>query len=91
MIKSFKIRIYPTKAQEELIWKHIGSCRYIWNWMLAKQEELYAAGEKHLSAFSMIKLLTPLKNDGEHGWLYDVSNTSLQIACQDLQKAYDRF
>lgn len=91
MIKSFKIRICPTKAQEDLIWKHIGSCRYIWNWMLAKQEELYAAGEKHLSAFSMIKLLTPLKNDGEHGWLYDVSNTSLQIACQDLQKAYDRF
>ena len=91
MIKSFKIRIYPTKVQEELIWKHIGSCRYIWNWMLAKQKELYAAGEKHLSAFRMIKLLTPLKNDGEHGWLYDVSNTSLQIACQDLQKAYDRF
>ena len=91
MIKSFQIRLYPTKAQEALIWQHIGSCRYIWNWMLAKQQELYAAGEKHLSAFSMMKLLTPLKNDGEHGWLYDVSNTSLQIVCQDLQKAYDRF
>ena len=91
MIKSFKIRIYPTKAQEELIWKHIGSCRYIWNWMLAKQEELYAAGEKHLSAFSMMKLLTPLKNDGEHEWLYDVSNASLQIVCQDLQQAYKCF
>lgn len=91
MIKSFKIRIYPTKAQEALIWKHIGSCRYIWNWMLAKQEELYAAGEKHLSSFDMIKLLTPLKNDGEHGWLYDVSNASLQTVCRDLQKAYDKF
>ena len=91
MIKSFKIRIYPTKTQEELIWKHIGSCRYIWNWMLAKQEELYAAGEKHLSAFSMMKLLTPLKNDGEHEWLYDVSNASLQIVCQDLQQAYKCF
>lgn len=91
MIKSFKIRIYPTKAQEELIWKHIGSCRYIWNWMLAKQQELYAVGEKHLSAFGMMKLLTPLKNDGEHGWLYDVSNASLQIVCRDLQQAYDKF
>lgn len=91
MIKSFKIRIYPTKVQEELIWKHISSCRYIWNWMLAKQEELYAAGEKHLSVFGMIKLLTPLKNDGEHGWLYDVSNASLQTVCRDLQKAYDKF
>lgn len=91
MIKSFKIRIYPTKTQEELIWKHIGSCRYIWNWMLAKQKELYAAGEKHLSGFDMIRLITSLKNDGEHGWLYDVSNTSLQIVCQDLQKAYKCF
>lgn len=91
MIKSFKIRIYPTTTQEELIWKHIGSCRYIWNWMLAKQQELYAAGEKHLSAFDMIKLLTPLKNDGEHGWLYDVSNASLQTVCRDLQKAYGKF
>ena len=91
MIKSFKIRIYPTKAQEELIWKHIGSCRYIWNWMLAKQEELYAAGEKHLSDFDMIRLITPLKNDGEHKWLYEVSNASLQIVCRDLQKAYKCF
>ena len=91
MIKSFKIRIYPTKAQEALIWQHIGACRYIWNWMLTKQKELYAAGEKHLSAFSMMKLLTPLKNDGEHEWLYDVSNASLQIVCQDLQQAYKCF
>lgn len=91
MIKSFKIRIYPTKAQEALIWQHIGACRYIWNWMLAKQQELYAVGEKHLSAFGMMKLLTPLKNDGEHGWLYDVSNASLQIVCRDLQQAYDKF
>ena len=77
MIKSFKIRIYPTKTQEDLIWKHIGSCRYIWNWMLAKQKELYAAGEKYLSAFGMIKLLTPLKNDGEHEWLSDVSKVGV--------------
>ena len=91
MIKSFKIRIYPTEAQEALIWQHIGACRYIWNWMLAKQQELYAVGEKHLSAFGMMKLLTPLKNDGEHGWLYDVSNASLQIVCRDLQQAYDKF
>lgn len=91
MIKSFKIRLYPTRQQEELMWRHIGSCRYIWNWMLAKQQELYSLGEKHLSAFSMMKLLVPLKSDGEHNWLYDVSHTSLQVVCRDLQKAYDRF
>jgi len=91
MIKTYRMRLYPTKEQEGLMGQHIGACRYVWNWMLTKQQELYAQGEKHLSAFSMIKLLTPLKKDGEHGWLYDVSNTSCQIICQDLDKAYKEF
>jgi len=91
MIKSFKIRIYPTKEQEKLLWKHIGACRYIWNYMLALQEQRYKAGEKHLSDFDMINRLKPLKNDGEHEWLYDISATSLQIICRDLGKAYTSF
>lgn len=28
MYKGYKIRLYPTKEQEELMWKHIGSCRF---------------------------------------------------------------
>ena len=91
MIKSYKIRLCPTKEQEQLMWKHIGSCRFIWNWMLAKQEELYKQGEKHLSAFDMISLLKPLKKQEEFAWLYDISNTSLQTVCRDLDKAYQVF
>ena len=91
MIRSYKIRLYPTKEQEELMWKHIGSSRYVWNYMLAKQQEVREQGGKHLSAFDMIRALTPLKNDGEHDWLYDVSNKTLQITCQDLQRAYEKF
>lgn len=91
MIKTYKIRLYPTKEQEQLMWKHIGACQYIWNWMLAKQQELYEAGEKYLSAFGMMNLLKPLKNDGDHGWLYEVSGASCQIICKDLDQAYKDF
>lgn len=91
MIKGFKIRIYPTKEQEELIWKHIGACRYIWNYMLDLQINRHENGEKHLSGFDMIKLLTPLKKDGEHNWLSDVSNTSLQKTCTTLAEDYNSF
>lgn len=91
MIKSYKIRIYPTKEQEQKLWQHIGSSRYIWNYMLALQEERYKQGKKHLSAFGMINQLKPLKNNGEHSWLYEVSNTTLQKVCQDLDKAYKMF
>lgn len=66
MIKSFKIRLYPSQDQEQLMWKHIGCCRYIWNYMLAMQQQCYENGKKHLSAFGMINQLKPLKTDGEH-------------------------
>lgn len=91
MIKSFKIRLYPTKEQEQLMWRHIGACRFIYNYMLEQQQKLYEAGEKHLSHFDMINLLKPLKNDGEHSWLYEVSATTLQRACGDLNEAYQGF
>lgn len=91
MIKSYKIRLYPTKEQEQLMWRHVGSCRFVWNLMLAKQEELHRQGEKHLSAFSMINLLKPIKQQEDYSWLYEVSNTSLQTVCRDLDKAYQMF
>lgn len=90
MIKGFKIRLYPTKSQEQLMWKHIGCCRFIWNYMLVLQEDRYHNGEKHLSAFDMHNLLKPLKDDGEHGWLREVSHASLQRSCGDLNEAYQR-
>lgn len=91
MIKSRKIRIYPTREQEQKLWNHIGACRYIWNHMLSYQKSQHDKGEKHLSAFDMINLLKPLKNDGNHKWLYEVSNSSLQCICRDLDKAYKTF
>lgn len=91
MIKGYKIRIYPTKEQEALIWKHIGSCRFVWNYMLDLQIRRYEKGEKHLSGFDMMKLLTPLKREEEYAWLKEVSNTSLQRTCSTLASDYDGF
>ncbi len=91
MIKSYKIRLYPTVEQEQLMWQHIGACRYIWNYMLALQQQRYKDGEKHLSRFDMIKWLTPLKQEAERMWLKDVANASLRVVCTDLSKAYDTF
>lgn len=91
MIRSYKIRLYPTKEQEQKMWQHIGACRYIWNYMLALQQSRYENGEKHLSRFDMIKRLTPLKKEPDKLWLKEVSNASLAVVCTDLSKGYDRF
>lgn len=91
MIKGFKIRIYPTKEQEKLIWQHIGACRFIWNYMLDLQIKRRENGEKHLSAFDMNYLLTPLKKEQDYAWLNGVSNTSLKRTCATLAEDYNSF
>ena len=91
MIKSFKIRLYPTKEQERLLWKHIGACRFVYNYMLEKQQDLYNAGEKRLSQFDMNNLLVSLKSEVPYNWLCEVSGVSLQKACGDLEAAYQNF
>ena len=91
MIKGYKIRIYPNKEQKILIEKHIGVCRFIWNYMLNLQNENYKVGNKYISRFDMIRSLTPLKKQKEYQWLNEVSNTSLQRICTDLDKDFKGF
>ena len=85
------IRLYPTKVQEQKMWQHINASRFIWNYMLALQQERYKNGEKHLSAYGMSYLLKPLKHKENYEWLQNISHKTLQRTCADLAKAYDRF
>lgn len=59
--------------------------------MIEEQERRYKNGEKCVTAFTLIGLIKPLKNDGQHNWLYEVSNKSLQRICHDLAFSYKRF
>ena len=49
MILSNKIRIIPTKEQEQQLWKSAGTARFMYNWTLAKQEENHKNGGKFIS------------------------------------------
>lgn len=91
MIKGYKIRIYPTKEQEQKMWRHIGASRWIYNFMLAEQKRRYENGEKHMTAFDMNYLLTSLKRQPEYMWLREVSSQTLYRSCADLSAAYENF
>lgn len=91
MIKGLNIRLFPTKEQEVLFYKHIGSMRFIWNWALNKQINHYKETNKKLSATNLGKELTKLKQQKEYSWLYEISNATLKESIRDLDKAYSRF
>ena len=53
MYKSFKYRLYPNKEQEQLILKHIGSCRFIYNYGLNKKVTAYQTDNTSISRFQI--------------------------------------
>ena len=64
MIKAYKYRLMPTKAQTELINKHIGSCRFVYNLALETKLMAYNGNKINLSCFDLHKQLPDLKKEG---------------------------
>ena len=89
--KAYKYRIYPNKEQQELINKHIGCCRYVYNLCLEKKINAYKTSKKSLSKFDLMKLLPALKKEQETSFLKEVNSLSLQAAIYNLDNAYKKF
>ena len=88
-MKTLKIRLYPTREQEILFYKHINCQRYIYNWALNLNNELYRKDKKKYSSTVLCKMLTQYKK--QEVWLSEVSNTTLKESIRNLDKAYTNF
>ncbi len=91
MLKAFKCRIYPNAEQEIIFAKHFGSCRFIYNFALAKKIELYQNQSKRISCFDLMKEITLLKKQEEYKWLNECIAQSLQQSLRHLDNAFTRF
>ena len=92
MIKAYKYRLYPTKDQEELLLKHFGCVRYIYNWGLDFKTKYYKETNKNIGYMQLSGkngALSKLKNENE--WLKEVNSQSLISALGNLDRAYTNF
>ena len=89
MLKAYKYRLMPTKVQAELLNKHIGSCRFIYNLALETKQMAYVGNKINLDCFDLIKQLPDLKK--ECIWLNEINAQSLQQSITHLDNAFTRF
>lgn len=89
MLKAIKIRIYPTDNQEVYINKLLGTCRYIYNNLLAFKKQEYKEKQNNISFAQLGKKLTQLKTENE--WIKESHSKVLQQSLIDLDKAYKNF
>ena len=91
MIKSIKIRLSPTKEQEELMFQSVGIARFAYNWGLSKWEEMYKEGLKPSKAKIKKEFNNSIKKMDDFKWLYNVSGQITAQAFADLEDAYKNF
>ena len=87
--KAYKLRIYPTDSQRELIEKTFGSTRYIYNDFLAERKSKYEESKTKISVYEQLKELTDLKKEKE--WLREIDSCALQACVYNLDDAFQRF
>jgi putative transposase len=91
MYKSYKYRIYPNKEQQVLIHKHLGACRWLYNYGLAKKIASYTKDQTNITRFDLQAELPILKKTEEYSWLSEINSLTLQAVLRNLDTAYKNF
>jgi putative transposase len=93
LLKSFKTEINPTEEQKAKIRKTVGTCRYIYNFYLTHNKELYDKGEKFMSGKSFSVWLNNeyLPQNPDKLWIKEVSSKSVKRSIENGCIAFTRF
>ena len=93
MLKSFKTEINPTNAQIQRINKTIGTCRFVYNFYIAHNKEIYETEKRFVSGMDFQKWLNNvyLKENPEYLWIKEVGSKSVKQSIMNGDKAFRNF
>lgn len=93
LLKSFKTEINPTNAQIQKINKTIGTCRFVYNFYIAHNKEIYETEKRFVSGMDFQKWLNNvyLKENPEYLWIKEVSSKSVKQSIMNGDKAFRNF
>ncbi|WP_429968408.1 RNA-guided endonuclease InsQ/TnpB family protein [Enterococcus sp. DIV2371] len=91
VIRAKKIRLRPTKDQEQQLRQSAGTARWVFNWVLNMQEMNHRFGGKLLTNNALRKHVTQMKKRSKYAWLSQVSNNVAKQAVKDACDAYQKW
>ena len=87
--RAYKLRIYPTDSQRELIEKTFGCTRYIYNNFLVERKNKYEESKTKVHVYEQLHELTDLKREKE--WLREIDSCALHACVYNLDDAFQKF
>jgi len=93
LLKSFKTEISPTTEQKNKINRTIGTCRFIYNFYLAHNREIYEQENRFVSGYDFSIWLNNnyISNNPEFSWIKEVSSKSVKQSIMNAQRAFKNF
>ncbi|WP_019588439.1 RNA-guided endonuclease InsQ/TnpB family protein [Deinococcus apachensis] len=89
MLKAFRYRLYPTKAQEAVLYEQLRLCRNLYNCALQERRDTYRKAGKTVTGYDQMKYLTEIKAAlPEYKGIY---SQVLQDVLKRLDKAFQGF
>lgn len=89
--RTYKLRIYPNKEQQNILARYFGSVRFVYNHFLAERKQQYEKTQHSDDYYKQAKSLTELKKQEEYSWLKEINSQTLQHALRHLETAYVNF
>lgn len=93
LLKSYKTEINPNQEQIQTIKKTIGVCRFVYNFYIAHNKEVYEKGKKFVTGRDFSKWLNNVfvKENPQYSWIKDVSSKSVRQSIMNAHTAFKRF
>ena len=93
MLKSYKTEIFPTTEQKNKINRTIGVCRFVYNFYLAHNREIYEQESRFVSGYDFSIWLNNdyIPNNPEFSWIKEVSSKSVKQSIMNAQGAFKNF
>ena len=93
LLKSYKTEIDPTLEQIQMIHRTIGTCRFVYNFYLAHNQEIYQKEKRFISGMNFSKWLNNeyIPNNPEYQWIKEVSSKSVKKSIMNAETAFKRF
>lgn len=91
MLVAKKVRLLPTKVQEEWLRQNTGVSRFIYNWALAYKIEMYQTYGVSVGQSEIMKEVTDLKYTDDYSWLQGYNSETIKQSVKDMLAAYNQF
>jgi putative transposase len=89
--RAYRMRVYPTRDQEQLLGRLVGATRFVWNWALERRSTAYRTDGTRLGWAALSREFTVLRQAEGTAWLAELPRQPFDQVLRDQERAFANF